>query len=98
MLHIKFRDVGNTEFIPHQFKQGFFSGLTAGALTGPLVSAFGSVFGGSIAKQGSDAAARASLQATRETNAANFKLAKYQNDWNVAQWNRQNAYNTPASS
>ena len=42
-----------------------------------------------------DAAARASLQATRETNAANLKLAQYQNDWNVAQWNRQNAYNTP---
>lgn len=97
MLYITFRDVGNTEFIPHQFKQGFFSDLTAGVLTGPLVSAVGSIFGGSVAKQGSDAAARASLQATRETNAANLKLAQYQNDWNVAQWNRQNAYNTPAA-
>lgn len=88
MLHIKFRDVGNTEFLPHQFKNGIF---------GSLISAAGSIFGGSIAKQGSDAAAKASLQATRETNAANLKLAQYQNDWNFAQWNRQNAYNSPAA-
>lgn len=85
MLYIKFRDVGNTEFIPHQFK----------AILGGIISAVGSLAGGAISKAGSDAAARASLQATRETNAANLKLAQYQNDWNVAQWNRQNAYNTP---
>ena len=98
MLHIKFRDVGNTEFIPHQFKFGFFDKLIGAApIVGPVVSAVGSIAGGAIAKQGSDAAARASLQATRETNAANFKLAQYQNDWNLAQWNRQNAYNTPAA-
>ena len=88
MLHIKFRDVGNTEFLPHQFKNSFL---------GSVISAAGSIFGGSIAKQGSDAAAKAALQATRETNAANLKLAQYQNDWNLAQWNRQNAYNSPAA-
>lgn len=92
MLHIKFRDVGNTEFLPHQFKNSLL-----GSLIGPVVSAAGSIFGGSVAKQGSDAAAKAALQATRETNAANLKLAQYQNDWNLAQWNRQNAYNTPAA-
>lgn len=98
MLHITFRDVGNTEFIPHQFKLGFFDKLIGAApIVGPIVSAVGSITGGAVAKQGSDAAARASLQATRETNAANLKLAQYQNDWNVAQWNRQNAYNTPAA-
>lgn len=96
MLHITFRDVGNTDFIPHQFKNNFFTKLISGApIIGPVVSAAGSIIGGAIAKQGSDSAARASLQATRETNAANLKLAQYQNDWNVAQWNRQNAYNTP---
>lgn len=96
MLHITFRDVGNTEFIPHHFKNNIFTKLISGApLIGPAISAVGSVVGGAIAKQGSDAAARASLQATRETNAANLKLAQYQNDWNIAQWNRQNAYNTP---
>lgn len=98
MLHITFRDVGNTEFIPHQFKFGLLGKLISAApIVGPIVSAVGSIAGGSVAKQGSDAAARASLQATRETNAANLKLAQYQNDWNLAQWNRQNAYNTPAA-
>lgn len=99
MLHITFRDVGNTEFIPHQFKNGGFFGklISAAPIVGPVVSAAGSLIGGAIAKQGSDAAARASLQATRETNTANLKLAQYQNDWNLAQWNRQNAYNTPAA-
>lgn len=86
MLNFCFRDVGNTEFIAHHNKYNVFNSL---------LSAAGSVLGGSIAKSGSDAAARASLQATRETNAANLKLAQYQNDWNLAQWNRQNAYNTP---
>ena len=85
MLNIKFRDVGNTEFIPHQFKP----------IIGGIISAVGSIAGGAISKAGSVAAARASLQATRETNAANLKLAQYQNDWNIAQWNRQNAYNSP---
>ena len=98
MLHIKFRDVGNTEFLPHQFKNGFLGSLISAApIVGPVVSAAGSIFGGSIAKQGSDAAAKAALQATRETNAANLKLAQYQNGWNLAQWNRQNAYNSPAA-
>lgn len=98
MLHIRFRDVGNTEFLPHQFKNSFLGSLISAApIAGPIISAVGSVLGGSIAKQGSDAAANAALQATRETNAANLKLAQYQNDWNLAQWNRQNAYNSPAA-
>lgn len=96
MLNICFRDVGNTEFIAHHNKYNIFKSLLSAApIIGPALSAVGSVLGGSIAKSGSDAAARASLQATRETNAANLKLAQYQNDWNLAQWNRQNAYNTP---
>lgn len=96
MLNFCFRDVGNTEFIAHHNKYNIFKSLLSAApIVGPAVSAAGSILGGSIAKSGSDAAARASLQATRETNAANLKLAQYQNDWNLAQWNRQNAYNTP---
>lgn len=96
MLNFCFRDVGNTEFIAHHNKYNIFKSLLSSApIVGPVVSAAGSILGGSIAKSGSDAAARASLQATRETNAANLKLAQYQNDWNLAQWNRQNAYNTP---
>lgn len=92
--HIIFRDVGNTEFVFHHQKN--IIPLVASAGLSAAGSLLGSVAGGLFAKKGSDAAAKASLQATRETNAANLKLAKYQNDWNVAQWNRQNAYNTPA--
>lgn len=63
------------------------SALTAGAhLLGGLTSLFGG-----------NHAADKSLQATRETNKANRELAQYQNEWNLAQWNRMNAYNTPAA-
>ena len=65
MLYIRFRDVGNTEFIAHHNKYNIFKSLlSAVPVVGPVVSAAGSIFGGSIAKSGSDAAARASLQAT----------------------------------
>lgn len=93
MLQIKFRDVGNTEFIPHHNK--FITPLIGAGLVSGGMSALGSIVGGLFGKSGSDSAARASLQATRETNQANRELAQYQNDWNLAQWNRQNAYNTP---
>ena len=43
-----------------------------------LVSGLTSLFGGNHA-------ADKSLQATRETNKANAELAKYQNEWNLAQ-------------
>lgn len=93
MLRIKFRDVGNTEFLFHH--QKYIAPLVGAAAISAGSSLLGSLTGGLFAKKGSDAAAKAALQATRETNAANLKLAQYQNDWNVAQWNRQNAYNTP---
>ena len=93
MLNIKFRDVGNTEFVFHHQKN--IVPLVGAAALSAGGSLLGSITGGLFAKKGSDAAAKASLQATRETNAANLKLAQYQNDWNIAQWNRQNAYNTP---
>lgn len=87
MLHIKFRDVGNTEFIPHHNKY----------IWPALIAAGGALLGGAISSIGSAHAANKSLQATRETNKANRDLAEYQNDWNLAQWNRQNAYNDPAN-
>ena len=86
--HVIFRDVGNTELFPHHNK---YSDLAGGIISG-VGSLVGGIFGASSAR----AAAKAQLQAVRETNKANLDLAKYQNEWNVAQWNRQNAYNTPA--
>lgn len=87
MLNIRFRDVGNTELFPHHKKFD---------LAGGIISGVGSLVGGIFGSSSSKYAAKAQLQAVRESNKANLDLAKYQNDWNVAQWNRQNAYNTPA--
>ena len=85
-----FRDVGNTELFPHHNKYIPPEIASAG------ISALGSLVGGIFGSSSSKYAAKAQLQAVRETNKANLDLAKYQNEWNVAQWNRQNAYNTPA--
>lgn len=86
MLHIKFIDVGNP-FISHTVSFGFFD----------FGSAIGGIAGGAMSLAGSMYAADKSLEATKETNAANLKLAQFQNEWNIAQWNRQNAYNTPSA-
>lgn len=86
-----FRDVGNTELFPHHNK------YIAPAVGAAAISAGAHLIGGLFSSSSSKYAAKAQLQAVRETNKANLDLAKYQNDWNVAQWNRQNAYNTPAA-
>lgn len=91
MLHITFRDVGNTEFLPHHNK--FIAPLVLG---GALAGA-GSLLGGALGLFGSKKASDSSLQATRETNRANRQLAEYQNEWNLAQWFRQNDYNSPSA-
>lgn len=85
-----FRDVGNSELFPHH-KKGIDPAVGAAA-----ISAGAHLIGGLFGSSSSKYAAKAQLQAVRETNKANLDLAKYQNEWNVAQWNRQNAYNTPA--
>lgn len=85
-----FRGVGNTELFPHHNKYIPPEIVSSG------ISALGSLVGGLFGSSSSKSAAKAQLQAVRETNKANLDLAKYQNEWNVAQWNRQNAYNTPA--
>lgn len=89
MLHICFRDVGNTEFIPHHKK------FIWGAIAGAAGSLLGAGIGGSLSNRAAQTTANAQLQATRETNQNNLLLAQRQNDWNVEQWNRQNEYNTP---
>lgn len=87
---IIFRDVGNTELFPHHKK------YIAPVVGAAAISAGAHLIGGLFGSSSSKSAAQSQLQAVRETNKANLDLAKYQNDWNVAQWNRQNAYNTPA--
>lgn len=86
MLQIRFLDVGNP-FTSHTKMSDLFG----------IGSAIGGIAGGYLSMKGSKYAADKALEATKETNAANLKLAQFQNDWNIAQWNRQNAYNTPAA-
>lgn len=73
---------------------GFFGSLVNGIAkvaspVSALVSGFGNLATTSMAN-------RANANAVRETNQANLELAKYNNKWNLEQWNRQNAYNSPA--
>lgn len=89
MLNIRFRDVGNTEFLPHHLKRIPPEIASAG------INAFGNIVGGLFGSSSAKAAAKAQLQAVRETNEANARLAQKQNEWNLEQWNRENAYNTP---
>lgn len=89
MLYIRFRDVGNTEFLPHHQKR--INPMVGAA----IITGGASLLGGMFGSKGTSSAARAQLQAVRETNAANARLAQKQNDWNLEQWNRENAYNTP---
>lgn len=62
-----------------------------------LIGAGANIVGGLFSSNSAAKAAKAQLQAVRETNQANAQLAQKQNDWNLEQWNRQNAYNTPAA-
>lgn len=73
-------------------------------LLGAIASGVGSILGAGA----SSYAARKQLQATRETNASNERIAKANNDWNresmdlqnswnLAQWNRENAYNSASA-
>ena len=61
-----------------------------------IVSGAGSLLGGLFGLGGSNKAAKAQLQATRETNAMNYRIAQENNAFNEKMWNAQNAYNTPA--
>lgn len=62
-----------------------------------VISGIGNVVGGLFGSSSSNKAAKAQLQAVRETNALNRELAYQQNEWNLQQWNRQNEYNTPSA-
>lgn len=60
-----------------------------------IITGGASLLGGLFGSHSSSKAASKQLQAVRETNALNKELAYQQNEWNLQQWNRQNAYNTP---
>ena len=55
------------------------------AFLAPSVAAGASLLGSAINRSSQSSA-----------NRQNFELAKYQNAWNLQQWNRENEYNHPA--
>lgn len=72
---------------------GKFIGSAAGGnLLGAGASLVGSLFG----KKSSDNTNAANIQMARETNALQERMFNQQLQWNLDQWNRNNAYNTPA--
>lgn len=56
-------------------------------------SIYNSFTGRTQAKEANEANA----QIAADTNLANFNLAKWQNQWSIEQWNRQNEYNSPVN-
>lgn len=68
-----------------------------GALLPAAVGALGSVVGGFVGSSGTKKASDNSLQATRETNASNERLAQQQRDFEYQMVQEQNAYNSLAA-
>lgn len=62
----------------------FAIALGIGAAIGGVASGIGTIVG-----------SNKSANAQRATNEANIRLASLQNKWNIEQWQRENAYNSP---
>lgn len=87
MLHIKFVDVGvNALTSSSKFNPFVAPGIIAGA---------GSLIGGLFSSGGSSKGAKYQLQAVRETNNMNYRIAQENNVFNQRMWEQQNAYNSP---
>lgn len=56
----------------------------------------GAIITGAANLLGGTMSSAANASAAREYNRGQMELAKYQNEWNLAQWERENAYNSPS--
>lgn len=72
-------------------------GKIGGAISGfgPLVNLVGGIFDSSSTNKNIDKQIAAQQEENRLNREYNLSLAKMQNQWNIEQWNRENAYNTP---
>lgn len=70
-----------------------FSDGILGALISGGAGIVSSLFGFGASKHATDQ----SVEAVKEQNAGNMRLAEYQYEKNLEQWNRQNEYNSPAA-
>lgn len=64
-------------------------------MVGSIIEGASSVLGGALGLFGSNSSSRNSLQATRETNAQNYKIWRERVAEQRAQWERENEYNSP---
>jgi hypothetical protein len=62
-----------------------------------LVSGIFGVYGQQQQNRNIDKQIKAQAEENEKTRQYNLGLAKMQNQWNLDQWNRENAYNTPAA-
>lgn len=67
--------------------------MEIGAIIG-IISMIAGLIGSIFTNQSSSDATERSVE---RSNAANRELAALQNQWNIEQWNRENAFNSPAS-
>ena len=68
--------------------------LGAGTAIAAGISGLSSIFGGILGKNSQSSANRTNLQINRENQKWNEKMMDKQNAWNLAQWNRENDYNS----
>lgn len=66
-------------------------------LLGGLANAGASVYSQIQTNKNIDKQLAAQKQENEATREYNMNLAKQQNQWNIEQWNRENAYNTPSA-
>ena len=66
-------------------------------LAGTLAGVGGSLWSNYSNNKNTDKALEMQAAENEKTRQYNLDLAKKQNEWNIAQWNRENAYNTPAA-
>lgn len=66
-------------------------------LAGGAISLGTSAFGSWSQNRNIDKQLAAQKEENERIRAYNFKLAKQQNEWNIAQWQRENEYNSPSA-
>lgn len=87
---------------------GFFKKIFSGngngsgnGLLGGIISSVSNIFTSGAdrraARKNAKLEAETSRWITEKNNQAQMELAKYQNDYNLQMWNKQNEYNTPAA-
>lgn len=65
-----------------------------GSIIGAGISGVSSIFGGLLNRGSQSSANRTNLRINRENQKWNEKMMDKQNAWNLAQWNRENEYNS----